>query len=102
MESDGEDTFSLASRSQEGNFLSHDEICSPVSSRRPQPSCALGGPPPSLDGGSSIQGEDGNPSAVGYREPLRHRVYTNRCELSKVPMSFPPRKVLIVCRAQVW
>ena len=27
---------------------SHDEICSPVSSRRPQPSCALGGPPSSL------------------------------------------------------
>ena len=50
MESDGEDTFSLAPRSQEGNFLSHDEICSPVSSRRPQPSCALGGPPLSLDG----------------------------------------------------
>jgi hypothetical protein len=32
MDSDGEDTFSLAPRSQEGNFLSHDEICSPVSS----------------------------------------------------------------------
>jgi hypothetical protein len=31
MDSDGEDTFSLAPRSQEGNFLSHDEICSPVS-----------------------------------------------------------------------
>ena len=45
-------------------FLSHDEICSPVSSRRPQPSYSLGGPPPSLDGGSSIQGEDENPSAV--------------------------------------
>ena len=42
-------------------FLSPDEICSPVSSRRPQPSCALGGPPPSLDGGSTIQGEDENP-----------------------------------------
>ena len=27
MDSDGEDTFSLAPRSQEGNFLSHDEIC---------------------------------------------------------------------------
>jgi hypothetical protein len=38
------------------------------------PSCALGGPPPSLDGGSSIQGEDENPSAIGYREALRHRV----------------------------
>ena len=48
MESDGEDSFSLAPRSQEGNFLSHDEICSPVSSRS-QPSCALGGPPTSLD-----------------------------------------------------
>ena len=83
-------------------IFSHDEICSPVSSRRPQPSCALGGRPPSLDGGSSIQGEDDNPSAVGYREPLRHRVYTNRRKLSEVPMSFPPRKVLIVCRAQVW
>ena len=94
MDSDGEDTFSLASRSQEGNFLSHDEICSPVSSRRSQPSCALGGPPPSLDGESSIQGEDENPSAVGYREALRHRVYTIRRELSEVPMSSPPRKVL--------
>jgi hypothetical protein len=48
MDSDLEDTFALAPRSQEGNFLSHDEICSPVSSRRPQPSCALGGPPSSL------------------------------------------------------
>ena len=37
MDSDGEDTFSLAHRSQEGIYLSHDEICSPVSSRRPQP-----------------------------------------------------------------
>ena len=64
MDSDGEDTFSLAPRSQEGNVLSHDEICSPVSSRRSQPSYSLGGPPPSLDGGSSIQGEDENPSAV--------------------------------------
>ena len=54
----------------------------------------LGGPPPSLDGGSSIQGEDENPSAVGYREALRHRVYTIRRELSEVPMSSPPRKVL--------
>ena len=77
MDSNREDTFSLAPRSQEGNFLSHDEICSPVSSRRPQPSCALGGLPPSLDGGSTIQGEDENPSAVGYREALRHRVYTS-------------------------
>ena len=42
MDFDGEDTFSLASRSQEGNFLSHDEICSHVSSRRPQHSCAFG------------------------------------------------------------
>ena len=32
MDSDVEDTFSLAPRSQEGNFLSRDEICSPVSS----------------------------------------------------------------------
>jgi hypothetical protein len=94
MDSDGEDTFSMAPRSQEGNFLSHDEICFPVSSRRPQPSCALGGPPPSLDGGSSIQGEDENPSAVGYQKALRHRVYTIRRELSEVPMSSPPRKVL--------
>ena len=54
----------------------------------------LGGPPPSLDGESSIQGEDENPSAVGYREALRHRVYTIRRELSEVPMSSPPRKVL--------
>ena len=76
------------------NFLSHDEICSPVSSRRPQPSCALGGPPPSLDDGSSIQGEDENPPAVEYREALRHRVYTIRRELSEVPMSSPPPKVL--------
>jgi hypothetical protein len=44
MDSNGKDTFSLAPRSQEGNCLSHDEICSPVSSRRTQPSCALGGP----------------------------------------------------------
>ena len=35
MDSDGEDTFSLAPRSQEDNFLSHDEICSPVSSGMP-------------------------------------------------------------------
>jgi hypothetical protein len=75
-------------------LLSHDEICSPVSRRRSQLSCALGGPLPSLDGGSSIQGEDQNPSAVGYREALRHRVYTIRHELSEVPMSSPPRKVL--------
>ena len=54
----------------------------------------LGGPPSSFDGGSSIQGEDENPSAVGYREALRHRVYTIRRELSEVPMSSPPRKVL--------
>ena len=95
MESDGEDTFSLALRSQEGNFvLSHDEICSPVSSRRPKPSCVLGGPPPSLDGGPCIQGEDDNPSTVGYREPLRQRVYTIRRDLSEVLMSSPSRKVL--------
>jgi hypothetical protein len=94
MDSDGEDTFSLTPRSQEGNLLSHDEICSLVSSRRPQPSCALGGPPSSLDGGSSIQGEDENPSAVGYREALRYRVYSILCELSEVPVSFQPRKVL--------
>jgi hypothetical protein len=94
MDSAGEDTFSLAPRSQEGNVLSYDELCFPVSSRRPQPSCALGGPPPSLDGGSSIQGEDENPSADGYREALRHRVDTIRRELSEVPMSSPPRKVL--------
>ena len=94
MESDGEDTFSLAPRSQEGN-LSHDEISSHVSSRRPKPSCALCGPPPSLDGGLSIQGEDDNPSAVGYREPLRHRVYTIRSELSEVLMFSPPRKLLV-------
>jgi hypothetical protein len=101
MESDGVDTFSLAPRSQEGNILSHDEICSPVSSRWPQPSCALGGPPPSL----RLQGEDDNPSAVVYRKPLRHKVYTIRRELSEVPMSshlanylFP----LILCRVQVW
>ena len=31
---------------------------------------------------------------VGYREALRHRVYTIRRELSDVPMSSPPRKVL--------
>jgi hypothetical protein len=54
----------------------------------------LGGPPPSLDGGSTIQGEDENPSAVGYREALRHRAYTIRRELSEVPMSSTPRKVL--------
>ena len=54
----------------------------------------MGGPPPSLDGGSSIQGEDENPSAVGYREALRHRVYTIWHELSEVPMSSPPQKVL--------
>jgi hypothetical protein len=47
-----------------------------------------------LDGGSSIQGEDENPSAVGYREALRHRVYTIWHELSEVPMSSPPQKVL--------
>jgi hypothetical protein len=91
MESDWVDTFSLAPRSQEGNILSHDEICSPVSSRRPQPSCALGGPPPSL----RLQGEDDNPSAVVYRKPLRHKVYTIRRELSEVPMSSPPRKLLV-------
>jgi hypothetical protein len=28
IDSDGEDTFSLAPRSQKGNFLSHDENCS--------------------------------------------------------------------------
>jgi hypothetical protein len=71
MDSDGEDTFL---------FLA--------------PSYALGGPPPSLDGRSSIQGEDENPSAVGYREALRHRVYTIRRELPEVPMSSPLRKVL--------
>ena len=51
---------------------------------------------PSLDGGSSIQGEDAHPSAVGYREELKHRVYTIRRELSEVPtcMSSPPRKVI--------
>jgi hypothetical protein len=94
MESDGEDTFNLAPRSQEGN-LSHDEISSHVSSRRHKPSCALGGPPPSLDSGLSIQGEDDNPSAAGYREPLRHRIYTIQSELSEVLMSSPPRKVLV-------
>jgi hypothetical protein len=47
-----------------------------------------------LNGGSSIQGEDENPSAVGYWEALRNRVYTIRRELSEVPMSSPPRKVL--------
>ena len=31
---------------------------------------------------------------VGYREALRHRVYTIRRELSEVPMSSPLRKVL--------
>ena len=75
-------------------FLSHNEICCPGSSRRPQPSCALGGLPPSLDGVSSIQGEDDNLSVVGYREALRHRVYTIRRELPEVPMSSPSRKVL--------
>jgi hypothetical protein len=94
MDSDGEDTFSLVPRSQEDNFLSRDEICSPVSSRRPQPSWALGGPPPSLDGESSIQGEDENPSAIGYWEALTHRVSTIRREIFEVPMSSPPRKVL--------
>jgi hypothetical protein len=51
---------------------------------------------PSLDGGSSIQGEDEHPSTVGYREALKHRVYTIRRELSEVPtcMSSPPRKVI--------
>jgi hypothetical protein len=47
-----------------------------------------------LDGGSSIQGEDENPSAVGYQEAPRHRVYTIQRELSEVPMSSPPQKVL--------
>jgi hypothetical protein len=47
-----------------------------------------------LDDGSSIQGEDENPPAVEYREALRHRVYTIRRELSEVPMSSPPPKVL--------
>jgi hypothetical protein len=75
-------------------FLSHNEICCPGSSRRLQPSCALGGLPPSLDGVSSIQGEDDNLSVVGYREALRHRVYTIRRELPEVPMSSPSRKVL--------
>ena len=46
MELDWEDAFSLAPRSQEGNFLSQDKICSPVPSRRPPPSCSLGGLPP--------------------------------------------------------
>ena len=75
-------------------FKFHDKICSPVPRRRPKSSCALGGPPPSSDGGSSIQGEDENASAVGYREALRHKVYTIRREISEVPMSSPPRKVL--------
>ena len=89
MESDREDAFSLAPRCQQGNYLSYDKICSPVTSRRPQPSCGFGGPLPSLDGGSSIQGKDENPS-----EALRHRVYNIQCELSEVPISSPPRRVL--------
>ena len=47
MELDWEDAFSLAPRSQEGNLLSRDKICSPVPSSRPPPSCSLGGLPPS-------------------------------------------------------
>lgn len=47
MELNWEDAFSLAPRSQEGNFLSQDKICSPVPSRRPPSSCSLGGLPPS-------------------------------------------------------
>jgi hypothetical protein len=91
IDSDEEDTFSLASRSQESNFFYPTMKFALLFLA---PSCALGGPPPSLDGGSSIQGEDENPSAIGYREALRHRVYTIRRELSEVPMSSPLRKVL--------
>jgi hypothetical protein len=101
MESDGLDTFSFAPRSQEGNILSHDEICSPVSSRRPQPSCALGGPPPSL----RLQGEDDNPSAVVYRKRSDIRFTPFGVNCLKFPCLphlanylFP----LILCRAQVW
>ena len=71
MQSDGGDTFYMASRTREGIVLSPDEIGSPVPIRWPQPSCDEGCPPPSLDGGSSIQ-EDENPSAVGYQEAPRH------------------------------
>ena len=105
MDSDGEDTFSLAPRSQEGNFLSHDEICSPVSSRRPQPSCALGDPPPSLDGRSSIQGEDENPSAIGYREALTQSLHpfgVNSLKFPCLPLLGKYLLSLILCRAQVW
>jgi hypothetical protein len=65
--------------------------------RRPQSSCAL-------SSRSSIQGEDDNPYAVGYRESsdIGHRVYTVRRELSEVLMSSPPRKVKTLCHAQVW
>ena len=83
MDSDGEDTFSLASRSQEGDLF------------YPTMKFAL----LFLTKGSNLhvlwvvhlhlwmvdhpfsQGEDENPSAVGYREALRHRVYTIRREL---------------------
>jgi hypothetical protein len=95
MDSNGKDTFSLAPRSQEGNFLSHDEICSPVSSRRTQPSCALGGPlhllmvdHPFKERMNIHQRLD-----IGKRSNI---VYTIRRELSEVPtcMSSPPRKVI--------
>jgi hypothetical protein len=58
MESDWVDTFSLAPRSQEGNILSHDEICSPVSSRRPHPSCAKPEHDIKSEGTSSLRGRE--------------------------------------------
>ena len=97
-ESDEEDNFSLAPRSQEATFLSEEEhrSPSPVSSRRSQPpTCAamVVDPPLSVEGESSVLGEDDTP-VPGHREALRSRVYSIRREFSEVPMSSPPRRVL--------
>ena len=82
-------------------LLSHDEISSHVSSRRPKPSCALGGPPPSLDSGLSIQGEErldiGNRSDIGFT-PFRVNSLKFSCLPHLAKYLFP----LILCRVQVW
>ena len=95
-ESDEEDNFSLAPRSQEAAFLSEEEhrSPSPVSSRRSQPpTSAMVDPPPSVEGESSVLGEDDTP-VPSHRDALRSRVYSIRREFSEVPMSSPPRRVL--------
>ena len=82
MESDGKDAFSLAPSNQEGNFSP------PLTNKRSQPSRSLDGLLLSLDGGSSIQGNDENPSAVDYRGATIHRAYTILREFHEVRMSF--------------